>query len=379
MRKRCLFEADQQPRLGPRVPEPEPMARRRIRATDSARRRGAAIGCKAREAPYEPYTGALRTLARGFPDRHMADTPTVSIVVPTFARPAQLRRCLDGILRLEAATFSLEVIVVDDGGAEPLDTLIDSYAGGLDIRLIRQSRRGPAAARNAGVALARGAFLAFIDDDCTPAPDWLSAFVRELEQDDRRLLGGLVENALTENPYSIASEHISQFVYEYNRTGGAREPFFTTNNIALAADLFRAVGGFGTSIPSATAEDKEFCDRWRSRGHALTHVPSAVVHHAHDLTFAGFLRQHFDYGRGILAFRLIRRSRVESPLLPEPLKFYTDLVLSPMYRPSSVGRLRLAALLFAAQLATVVGALHEALTWPWLTGARATSRRLGPN
>jgi hypothetical protein len=41
--------------------------------------------------------------------------------------------------------------------------------------------------------------------------------------------------------------------------------------------------------------------------------------------------------------------------------------------------LRLAALLFAAQLATVVGALHEALTWPWLTGARATSRRLGPN
>ena len=55
---------------------------------------------------------------------------------------------------------------------------------------------------------------------------------------------------------SIASEHISRFVYEYNRTGGAREPFFTTNNIALAADLFRVVGGFATSIPSATAEDK---------------------------------------------------------------------------------------------------------------------------
>ena len=56
----------------------------------------------------------------------MADTPTVSIVVPTFARPAELRRCLDGIARLEAATFSFEVVVVDDGGPEPLDTLVES-------------------------------------------------------------------------------------------------------------------------------------------------------------------------------------------------------------------------------------------------------------
>lgn len=308
----------------------------------------------------------------------MADTPTVSIVVPTFARPAELRRCLDGIARLEAATFSFEVVVVDDGGPEPLDTLIASYAGGLDIRLIRQLRAGPAAARNAGAALARGVFLAFIiDDDCTPAPDWLSALVRELERDDRRLLGGRVENALVENPHSIASEHITRFVYEYNRTADAREPFFTTNNIALAADLFRAVGGFETSIPSATAEDKEFCNRWVAHGLGLGHVPSVVVHHAHELTFARFLRLHFNYGRGILTFRLIRRRRAESSFVPEPLKFYMDLVLSPMHGPSSLGRWRLTALIVASQLATLVGALREALSWPWSIRARDANRRVG--
>ena len=90
----------------------------------------------------------------------------------------------------------------------------------------------------------------------------------------------------------------------------AHEPFFTTNNIALSADLFRSVGGFTTAIPSATAEDKDFCDRWRVRGLALAHVPAAVVYHSHDLTFRRFVRQHFNYGRGILAFRLLRRSRV---------------------------------------------------------------------
>ena len=285
--------------------------------------------------------------------------------MPTFARPAQLRRCLDGIARLEAATSSFEVVVVDDGGPEPLDALVASYAGALDIRLLRQSRAGPAAARNAGAALARGLFLAFIDDDCTPAPDWLSALVRELERDDRRLLGGRVENALVDNPYSSASEHISRFVYEYNRTDGARERFFTTNNIALAADLFRDVGGFATSIPSATAEDKEFCNRWVAHGLALAHVPSVVVHHAHDLTFARFLRQHFNYGRGILTFRLIRRRRAEGSFIPEPLEFYVGLLVSPMRGPSSVGRGRLTALVAAAQLATFAGALREALARPW--------------
>ena len=306
----------------------------------------------------------------------MADTPTVSIVVPTYARPAQLRRCLDGIACLKATTFSFEVVVVDDGGPELLDTLVSSCADALDVRLIRQSRAGPAAARNAGVAVARGRILAFIDDDCVPAPNWLAALVREMEPDDRRLLGGRVENALTGNPYSTASEQISQFVYDYNRTGGAREPFFTTNNIALAAHRFHAVGGFATSIPSRTAEDKEFCDRWRAHGLALAHVPAAVVHHAHDLTFARFLRQHFNYGRGILTFRLIRRRRAASTFVPEPLKFYTGLILSPLSRPSSVGRWRLVALLVAAQLATLLGALREVLVSSPFTRAPVTSREL---
>jgi glycosyltransferase involved in cell wall biosynthesis len=314
--------------------------------------------------------------APGFPWR-MVDTPTFSIVVPTFARREQLRQCLDAIARLEPATFSFEVVVVDDGGPEPLDALIASYAEGMTVRLVRQPRAGPAAARNAGAALTRGMFLAFIDDDCRPEPDWLSAFMREFERDDRQLLGGHVENALTENPYSIASARISHFAYEYGRAGHALDPFFTTNNIALRADLFRAVGGFETSIPSETAEDKEFCDHWSAQGLTLTHVPAAVVHHAHDLTFARFLRQHFNYGRGLLAFRVIRRHRVENMLLPESPKFYTDLVLSPMYRPSSVGRWRLTALVIASQFAVLAGAMREALTWPRLTRARESSRRLG--
>lgn len=295
----------------------------------------------------------------------MADAPTISIVVPTFARPAQLRRCLDGIAALDRPGIAFDVIVVDDGGPEPLDGLVASYADRLDVHLVRQQRGGPAAARNAGAARARGRFLAFLDDDCTPDPGWLAAMVHELAQDDRRLLGGRVENALHANPYATASEHVAQFVYAYNQTSRARERFFRTNNMALAADLFRKVGGFDATIPSATAEDKEFCDRWVAHGLALRPVPAAVVRHAHDLSRGGFLRQHFDYGRGILAFRLIRRERSAGPFVPEPARFYLELVTSPLRRPRRAGALRLSSLLVVAQLATLAGALRELASRPW--------------
>lgn len=298
----------------------------------------------------------------------------MSIVVPTFARPVELARCLDGIAALDRAV-PFEVVVVDDGGPEPLDALVAQRGEQLDVHLIRQARRGPAAARNAGAARARGDWLAFIDDDCTPDPGWLAALVRELERDDRRLLGGRVENALPGNPYATASEHIAQFVYDHNRTARAREPFFRTNNLALAAELFRAVGGFATAIPSATAEDKEFCDRWSAHGLALAHAPSAVVRHANDLTFGRFVRQHFAYGRGILAFRLIRRERASGPLVPEPVRFYLDLVLSPLRRPGVARRWRLSALLVLAQLATITGALREALGRSWPPRIRSAQRR----
>lgn len=299
--------------------------------------------------------------------------PLISIVIPTFARPQRLRECLQGIAGLRAEDVTFEVVVVDDGSPHSLAPLVAEFASRLPVRFVEQERGGPGNARNAGAAVARGRYLAFLDDDCRPASDWLAVLVHELERNPSRLLGGRVENALIDNPYSEASEWIGQFVYEYNQSPSALEPFFTTNNIALSADLFRALGGFTTAIPSATAEDKDLCDRWRARGLTLSAVPAAIVYHAHDLSFRRFLRQHFNYGRGILAFRLLRRRRaprtsrvphvngVRSPIVPEPLRFYVGLVLSPVRARGTRRRWRLLTLLVVSQLATMAGAMREAL------------------
>ena len=316
-------------------------------------------------------------------------TPLISIVIPTFARPRRLRECLQGIAGLRAEGVAFEVVVVDDGSPDSLAAVVAEFADRVPVTLVEQERGGPGSARNTGAGVARGRYLAFLDDDCRPASDWLEVLVGELDRDATRLLGGRVENALTDNPYSETSEWIGQFVYEYNRSPSALEPFFTTSNIALSADLFTALGGFTTAIPSATAEDKDFCDRWRASGLPLSPAPAAVVYHAHDLSLRRFVRQHFNYGRGILAFRVLRRSRAQSPaavlgtspmpdatgarrrIVPEPLSFYVRLLLSPMGSRPTRRRGRLMALLVVSQLATIAGALREVVTWRLLARRRA--------
>jgi GT2 family glycosyltransferase len=77
-------------------------------------------------------------------------------------------------------------------------------------------------------------------------------------------------------------------VYAYYNDDPHQAHFFTTNNLALPAERFRAIGGFDTTFPLAASEDREFCDRWLHHGYQMTYSPEVVVYHAHVLTLRTF-------------------------------------------------------------------------------------------
>jgi glycosyltransferase involved in cell wall biosynthesis len=190
--------------------------------------------------------------------------PRFSVIVPTFDRPGQLRACLEGLARQTLPASAFEIIVVDDAGTADESQVVGAWPE-LEITLLREDRGGPGAARNLGAKRARGRYLAFIDDDCVPDPGWLDG----LDQSALQLgaiVGGTIENALPSNPYSTASQLIQSFVYQYHDEDNSHERFFTTNNLALPREAFESLGGFDTSIPAGTAEDKDLCDRWRAAG-----------------------------------------------------------------------------------------------------------------
>lgn len=288
--------------------------------------------------------------------------PLCSIIVPTHNRPAPLRMCLESLTRLDYPRDRFEVIVVDDGGPTRLDSTIDPVRNRLEVTLIRQTRAGPATARNAGAARAGGTLLAFTDDDCMPDPGWLRAFAMRLADAPDAMTGGQTINALRRNLYAAASQVLVAFLYEYYTVAG-QPRFFTSNNVAIAREAFHALGGFDTDYPLAAAEDRDFCERWLEHGGRMIYAPEAIVRHAHALTLRSFWRQHLRYGRGAYRFHQRRAQRRQQPLRVEPLRFYFDLLRYPLTQRYGWRALPLVALLGLSQGANALGyAVERAAT-----------------
>jgi glycosyltransferase involved in cell wall biosynthesis len=281
-----------------------------------------------------------------------------SVVVPTYNRPAQIAGCLAALSMVEEPEGGFEIVVVNDGGDPiPGDALLAAGCGSMGrVRVLEQRNAGPAAARNAGAQAAAGECLAFTDDDCRPDPGWLRAFDRALRVAPSSLVAGRTYNALTENLWSTTSQSLIDCLTEYF-THANDTLFFASNNIALARDVFVETGGFDSRFATAAAEDREFCDRWHSEERPWALAGDAVVRHAHALTFATFLRQHFAYGRGGARFRTVRRERGR----PQPidLSFYVASLSYPFHREAPTRAFSIAALTVFAHAAYFTGLLTE--------------------
>jgi glycosyltransferase involved in cell wall biosynthesis len=285
--------------------------------------------------------------------------PCWSVVVPTYNRPQRLAACIASLVRLRPPAGGYEIIVVNDGGVEPdVGTRAAAAAGhALAARFLTRVNGGPGAARNTGVAAAAGRWIAFTDDDCEPAADWLRGLERALGDAPDALAGGAVVNALEENLLSAASQTLVSFVAEWFASAG-NERFFTSNNMALSRQGFVDAGGFCEVFGTAAGEDREFCDRWFTQGRA-TVVADAVVRHAHALSARSFLRQHYAYGRGASIFRSMRREAAR-PVRIEPAFYLESLRHAGRGRPSARG-LALVVLTGVAHAAYAAGLARETL------------------
>jgi GT2 family glycosyltransferase len=202
-----------------------------------------------------------------------------------------------------------------------------------------------------------GRFLAFTDDDCQPAPDWLRALAARCAAAPDHIIGGRTLNALERNPYAATSQLVIDIVYSrYNAVGAGQPQFFASNNMALAADRFVAAGGFDRTF--TTSEDRELCDRWRRYGYRLTYAPKAIIYHAHALSLSGLWRQHFGYGRGAWRFHRMREQRGGERFRPD-WEFYRRLAIAPFAQRQTARAAKIAPLMLIVQIANCAGFLYE--------------------
>lgn len=267
--------------------------------------------------------------------------------------------CLESLTRLDYPRDRFEVIVVDDGSDTPVGNRIDPAGYPYALLILPQPHAGPATARNTGAAHAGGVFLAFMDDDCVPAPDWLTALAARFADAPDCAVGGRTVNALPDNACATASQLLVDYLYEYYNQDPDHARFLTSSNLAFPADRFRAVGGFDGAFPLAAAEDRELCDRWRQHGYRMIYAPEAVVHHAHTMTLRNFWQQHVNYGRGARRFHRIHARCRQEWIRVKPLSFYWNLLRYPFARPTGRRAPVIAFLLAVSQTATVCGYIRE--------------------
>lgn len=288
----------------------------------------------------------------------MQPAPSISIIIPTYSRPKQLEVCLTYIAAIEYEQARREVVVVDDGSIEKLDSLVKPFISTLNLNLIRQSNRGPAAARNNGVKSASGEIVAFTDDDCMPDKGWLNGMVAALDLERDRAVGGRTENQLKDNCYSQASHLLIEYLYELYSENHSEMQFFTSNNFACFRDTFHELGGFSEEFKSNAAEDRDFCRRWQQAGKTLCFAPNAIIFHAHQLSFSSFLRQHSNYGQGAYTFHKLRAADGDGSLKIEPFHFYANLIHSPFAKQLDQAAL-FSLLIGLSQLANASGFFTE--------------------
>lgn len=209
------------------------------------------------------------------------------------------------VLEQECPAGDFEVIVVDNGStddtADALAALERVSEGRL--RALLEPLRGPAAARNTGVAAARGEVVMFLGDDNEPADDSLLSSHVALHaarpEPEYAVLGKVVwDEREPVTPLMRWLDTGPQFAYGLLAPGPVDVAgFFYTAHVSLKKEAFDAAGGFDTRFPYAAVEDMEIGLRLRDRGVVLDYRDELVVLHSHETTLDRWLERMRLVGR----------------------------------------------------------------------------------
>lgn len=191
----------------------------------------------------------------------------ISVVIPTYRRPELLDRCLTALARQTISGFP--VIVVDDGNSPETQAVVDSFRRRelLDTEYISlPSPSGPAAARNTGWRKAITPYVAFTDDDCIPATDWIETLLRGHLQGSRVISGDVSVPLPAE---ASAYERVAAYLEKAE---------FVTANCSCERALLEQTGGFDERFRLAWREDSDLQFTFLSAGVCIDHWPARVVH-----------------------------------------------------------------------------------------------------
>lgn len=219
----------------------------------------------------------------------MSFSPTASIVIPAYNAQSTLRACLESVCALEFPQTQFEIFVVDNNSRDNTRSVIQAFAP--RVQYLYEKKRGPAAARNCGIAHAQNEIVAFTDADCVVEREWLAQLLEPLRDENVGIVGGAIRAMNLENAVEKFGEQIND---QEKAICLYAPPHVASANWASPRAVLNQVGRFDANLRGG--EDTDLAWRMLQLGKRIAYQANARVYHRNESTMRGLFRQGFQHG-----------------------------------------------------------------------------------
>jgi Glycosyl transferase family 2 len=297
---------------------------------------------------------------------------TVSVVIPCYNQAQYLRQSIESAL--SQTHSSMDLIVVDDGSRDDTAAVAAGYR---PVRCVRQDNRGPSAARNAGLAVARGAFVIFLDADDRLLPWAATRGMASLHMDPSAALAVGLERRIDTHGGPLPTRRRRPLQGDAYASLIRRCWIMPPGAVIFRRSILEAIGGFDAALPYA--EDYDVYLKLARRWPIIDHYTEVVEYRQHP----GTLSRQADR-------MLLQTLRVLAPHRPgrhstpahhaawrarDNVVWYFDRLAEQIMADIKTGRWRF-ALLGLGVFATYLPHHRRYAAWRLTTPLRRTLRRL---
>jgi len=210
----------------------------------------------------------------------------VTLYIPCYNAEKYIIKCLEGVLR---QTYPIdEILIIDDGSTDKTVEIALNYP----VKIIKHGKnKGLAAARNTAFKNAKNEYVAALDADCVPEPDWLEKLMENFTDDIVGVGGKLIEKYTNTLADKWRAVHMRQ---HWGDKKIVNPPFLHGCNNVYRKDIIEEIGFYDEKFRT-NAEDVDLCRRLRRKGYNFIYEPKAIVKHLRKDNVFSVLNTYWRY------------------------------------------------------------------------------------
>lgn len=205
----------------------------------------------------------------------MTSNVKVSVIVPVWNDERRVVKCINALKNQQFVPEAYEIIIIDNGST---DRTFEEIQGIEGITVLQELKPGSYAARNKGLSVAKGHYVAFTDSDCVPDKNWLASLIECAEtQRDIGVVAGDVSFFKDEADEIDDASLAYESFFSMNQEEYARKGVCITANWLSKKKTLLELGGFNAKLKSGG--DHDMAKRLTNNGLSVVFCKQALVAH----------------------------------------------------------------------------------------------------